>query len=658
MASYPYDIKLTIASGANAGAYGFMLVTPPGETKQLMIDEVGKPDAARLSTEDIATHQDFSPEHDTPFSQASFKAGVGQIEFDFADDYAYWWGKGVVTHVDGKVYLAPPVAATLTVPTVGASNAAGFRTYITSADVRYDFMWADKYLFRRVTTDSTTNWVLVWTEPNSKPITDFDVFNGIGVIAVPTETDANGVDFYTQADVTAAATWAPTARNHTVFNNTNGRPKFVRGVRGTLFAAVDPSGIYYTVDATQDAWVGPIEATVGSITGPEVGDKTYPFVELFAVNDYLMAFKKSAGYGIDSAQNVAELLWQWKEKPGPSNFKYVTAGGDYLFYVIDPEVYAYDPGTGQQIPLKLTRQPGFSLKNIHGIAADNQYLYVLATVRVPSIRSADSVACLRGTRTGSQWDFEVLWEDQSPTGKAYHRLFASPNGAATRLYWAYTEGSNLKTGVMDIPAEWDESHSGSHVTTGELYTSISMGGFPGFSKRHLWVTLQCERVDATEQVAVAYSTDNGVSFTSLGNTGAGGSGVVRTKLEYSAVNSNSIVLRFTLTGDGSNTPILRVFDHHQRVRFRYLPRVAASVRVANYVELLNGQPDSRTAAQVRADMEKLRSEDGTILYEDYVGNSFNVSVDNIGFRVSRHENPADKGELEGGITVSRADSGA
>lgn len=658
MAAYPYDVKFTIASGADAGAYGFMLVTPEGESKQLNIDEVGGPETSRISTDDVATHADFDSKWDTPFAMSSFKSGVGQLEFDFNDEYACWWAPGVVLHVDGKAYLAPPQKTPLTLPTIAAANIAGFYTYITSAEVRYDFCWADKYLFRRITTDSTTAWVLVFTEANAKPITDFGVFNGIGIISVPTELDANSVDFYTQADVTAAPAWAPTARAHSAFSNAAGRPKYTVGVRGTLFAAVDSAKIFYTVDPTQDGWAGPIEATVGAISGPEVGDTSYAFTSLFAVNDYLFAFKNSAGYSIDSQQNVSEIFWQWKGKPGPSNFKYVAATPEYVLFAIDPEVIAYDPGTGASFPLKLSRQPGFSCKEILGLASDNQYVYVLAKVRVPTLRSADSVVLFRGWKaSGQRYQFEVLWEDTAVT-ETYCRLFASPYGNATRLYWAYTSGSNTYTGVMEVAAEWDETASASFAASGSIYTSIAKSGFPGLSKRHLWVTMQNQAVDATETVTVYYSTDNGANFTSLGSSGSGGSGLVATRLEYDNINSTGIVLRFDFAGDGSNTPIFRSFDHHQRVRFRYLAAGTVAVRVADRQELLNQQIDDRTATQVANNLRTLRSSEVEILYEDYIGNSFNVSVDRLVFKATRHEQPQDKGELEAILGIARADSGA
>ena len=660
MTAFPYDLKFTIASGANAGAYGFMLAKPAGQGKQLSIDEVGGPEVQRLSTDAIATHADFAPEKDAVFAMSSFRGGIGQVQFDLQDESSYWWGQGVVTHVDGKAFLARAVSNLALTSATGAIT--NFLTYVSSAGTRYDFCWEAARLYRRDASNTTNAWTLVWTQANAKPITSFIVHNGIGIIACETLTDAIAADFYTQADVTAAATWAPTARNHTPFTDAAGRPKILLGQRATCYAAVDNAKLFYTVDPTQDGWVGPIEVTVGSLSAPMMGDTSYEFTGLIAVNDYLFAFKPVAGYAVDSEQNVTEALWQWIAKPSAENFRYFAAGGDLLVYSVGPEVYAYDPASGANMALKIARQSGYSVRQIVGLGADNQYVYVLAKVRVPSIRSAEGYALLRGFREGgSKWAFECLWEDSAPGTTTYQTLFVSPDGVGSRVYWGKTASSVTSVNHMDIPADWDESTgSGASTfqTSGVLYTSITWAGFPGLSKRHLWLTMQTEgTTSATYKVAIAYSTDNGASWTALGDTGSGGAGTLSTKLDFSAVNAKSIALRFTLTGDGAATPILRVFDEHQRARFRYLHAIGAGLRIGDYIEMLNGKQGTKTAVTLRGDLAKLRAEDGNILYEDFIGHSFNVSFDKVAYQPTNHEKPASSGELSASVFASEAAAG-
>ncbi len=63
------------------------------------------------------------------------------------------------------------------------------------------------------------------------------------------------------------------------------------------------------------------------------------------------------------------------------------------------------------------------------------------------------------------------------------------------------------------------------------------------------------------------------------------------------------------------------------------------------------------AKLANTNLRTLRSSDATIAYEDYLGNSFNVSVDQLVFQPTRHESPRDNTELEAQVVLSRADSG-
>lgn len=275
---------------------------------------------------------------------------------------------------------------------------------------------------------------------------------------------------------------------------------------------------------------------------------------------------------------------------------------------------------------------------------------MLAKVRVPRIRSSASAALLRGVRVAaSEWSFECIWEDTAST--AYSNLAAFPYGNGTRIYWAESDGTDVKH--MDVPADWDESTSGSFATSGVLYTSIWRTGYPNNYKRWLWNGVQLEAADASNTVAVAYSTDDGSTWTTLGTISSSG----LSNTSFSNVVSQSLVLRFTWTCAGTASPILRIYDLHGRVRTRYLPDVNMAVRVASFIETNSKARDQYTVTQVAANLRTLRSSDATIAYEDYLGNSFNVSVDQLVFQPTRHESPRDNTELEAQVVLSRADSG-
>lgn len=648
MASFPYDVKLSISGGSE---YGYMLVSPPGESKQLAIDEVPGPESQsalnRIETQDIQQRTDFDLRQDQVLAQGDLSGGVGDLEF--GDGTTFWWGTAI-THVPGKVYCPPPVN-TEAFPS-GANEWAGSSSYVTAAGTRYDFAWQSTRLYRRDASNTTNNWSLVYTAAFA--ITDFQVIDGAGYICTPSSSNAS-IDFLYQSDPTAAATWSPTSRNHTAFSVALGKPKYMRTLRGWVYAVVDNRKVFYSSDATTDGWLGPIDTSLENNTSGPPGDTSYAFTNAVAVNDFLFVFKQDAGYNIDSQQEVTEALWQWKGRAAADQFKYIATGGDLMYFSVSPEVYAYDPGTGRTTPLGLSRKSGFSIQDIAGVGADNQYTYVLAKVRVPTLRASASMALFRCWRTSaSTWGYEVVWENTAST--AYSGLFVSPQGTGSRVYWFETDGTDSLH--MDVPADWDETTSGSYATSAVLYTNLWRTGFPNFIKRWLWVATLTEALDANNTIAIAYSVDQGATFTTLTTLTSAG----LTFSNFSAINAQSLVLRFTFVCAGTATPVLRVYDLHGRPRWRYLPAVTAAVRIADYVEMSNGARSSDPATTLRANLETLRTSNGTITYEDFLGHSFAVSVDKIAYKPTRHETPEKshngRYELEAVITLARADSGA
>jgi hypothetical protein len=641
--SYPWDVKLAITGGST---YGFMLVSPEGKSKQIDFTEADGPEADRMNTKDISTTRDFSPRTDTPFSMGNFTGGVGQLEYDFNDESAYWWSSGIVTHVNGRVYPAPPASTLALTGTNGAITC--IRTWMDANDVRYDFLVEGVNIWRRPTTDKTTGWTKVYVA--GAAITDFRIMDSIGFIMVPSL--AGTTDFLYQSTLTAAATWTPTAVNHTPFSDALGKPKYMHVIRGTCYAAVDNSKVFYTTDPTIDGWSGPIDTSLtGNISGPP-GDDSYKFVGTNAVSDFFFCRKKDAIYSIDSQQDVLEVIWQWKDKPSQYNFAYACTGGDQFIYNVGPEVYVYDPQTGGNTPAGLARKSGFAVKEVLGLDADNQYMYVLARVRVPIIRGADSIALLRGVRQRGFWSFEVLWEDTALANKSYSYLAAVPFGVGTRLYWGQDNATDTVTYVMDIPAEWDETQSGSFATTASLWTSINRSGFPGFNKRHLYFNLNGLNLDPTNYINVYYSIDLGVTPELLTAAQAN-----QTEANFVNEHGLTIMFRFDFVSTGTTPAILSNFDHHQRVRFKYLPAAKIAVRIAPRIETRAKSISNRTVAELWNDIVTLRTSNADIAYTDFLGNSYNVTVDLIGVHPTRHQHPTEY-EEEAVLLITRADRGA
>ena len=645
--AFPFDVKFSINGG---DTIGFMLATPQGQTKQVEFIEAQGTDSQRLGTQDIATSQDFDPRIDTPYSMSNFTGGVGQLEYDFQDETGYWWSSGVVTHVSGKVYLAPPATTLTLTGTTGAIT--GITTYLTSANARYDFLWEGANLWRRDAANQSNAWTKVYTA--SATIYNVTIINGAGFITVPGLSSAT-VDFLYQSDVTAAATWTPTEANHAAFSDALGKPAYLKAIRSTTYAAVGTTGnnkVFYSVDPTTDAWLGPIDTTLeGNISGAP-GDDSYPFTGVAAVGDFLFLMKKDAIYSIDSQQDVYETIWQWKDKPSEYNFKYYATGGDLLLFSVGPEIYQYDPQTGITASLRLSKKDGFSVKEILGLAADNQYVYIMARVRVPTIRSADSVVVMRGIRQrGSAWTFENIWEDTSLTNKTYGVLSAVPFGVGTRLYWGQNNASDTLTYVMDIPAEWDETANASYATTGSLYTSISRAGFHGFEKRHLYMNVNATGVTGQDYVTTYFSVDDGATWTAVGATSAN-----KTEFDFTNIYGSSIVFRFDFTGRASASAVLKNFDHHQRIRFKYLPSVKLTIRIASGINLRNGAKSNLRVDEIWDDVIELRTTTSEITYTDFLGNSFPCTVDMVGVRPTLHEGITDY-EEEAVILITRADRG-
>ena len=687
-----YDIKLEIGSDD----YNFMLSKPEGTGKQLSISEVGPPNVDRLVSTDQFTHSDFPPDVDAPFVQTSWRDGIGQILFDNNKQHAYLWSTGIVTHADGKAYLAPPVTEIdINGPTGDTTPGAGLAFgrgdsikhfaswWNPETSIRYDWLSTKRAIWRRDTSTEANEWEVfvraasTISDSLGRKFTfyrDIDSEETVLFMSDPFGT-LGQYEYYTElteslphADTAALNTFnlvtSPVAIADTAF--ATNKPTDYVVVRDTLFAIVGiTSGagpnnkVYYSIV--------PTDAGGNNFSGPLVaGAALTPLINSVAANDFLFVFNQEAGYNINAAQDVAEVLWHFKNRPSPSNYKYICTDGYFFYYTVGTDAFAYDPNTGANISMNISRRESFSCNEILGLAADERFVYILANINVEQIgiSGVALLAAYPSTDTEGVWNLEVLWQDTTGT-RVHSNLAAFPEAdtRSTRLYWGtvITGDDITVTSSMVIPANWDASGGDSFETTGSLYTSITHANFPGFIKRAMWISLS-GLLDSNNYIAVYYSMDEGDTWTQLDfNTSTGG---IQNAVSSPAIgslendSSRNIMVRFDFVGNGTNTSVLSEFDLHQRVQFRYLQAITCGVRVADNLSLRNGTIDrNRTREQIKEDLETVRASTEPITYTDFLGNSFIVTVDKIDYVPSRDEKPTDNWEIEAVVSLTRADYG-
>ena len=641
MVDQEYDVRFTL-SGTD---YGFMLVQPAGQSKQLNFTDAPPSQEGHKSD---TTYEAFGGQLDTAMEQSGYIAGLGQLEM--ADPRAAWWGKNVVIHTDGKVYLAPPVNS-LT-PTSNTTAMGGFYTYYTGS-TRYDFCWASNRLYRRDASNITNAWVVAYTAANA--ISDFVIIDDVAFICTP--TIATTTDYFTQTAPSVGSAWTPTAV--TTFAVNTPKPKFFRQIRGYTFAFCDPNTVYSSVTSASPTWVGPINTSLANHYSGAPGDTTYAFQNVYAVNDMLLVFKAEAAYNIDAQQEITQVIWQWANRPDPNNFKHITTMGDLVVYSMGHEVWVYNPNTGQNISMLLDMASGFSIQSIRGLGADSNFVYVGAQVRVPTLRSASTFALFRCWRTtATRWSCEVIFEDTTEADPTkYYNVFACPAGTSdsTRVYFGYDNATNVVTKFIDCLPNYDGSTGVLFNTTGQLYTSNWKGNWPTFTKRWLWIGTYTEGCDANNTIALAYSTDLGTTWTTIGTIAANGLAI--TDLSGPPA-SNSLALRFTFTSAGTVSPVLRVYDLHARPRWRHLETATMALRLGDYATKLSGAKDTKSASELLANLLTLRRSDGAITFQTFMGHSFTATIESVSYQPTTHELPEGQNEMMAMVTIAQASGGS
>lgn len=643
MSSYPYDVKFTIDPGGENLEYGFMLLTPNNATKQLVSTEAPPSTMGRGEGADVL-RASYEPSYAQSVAQIDWSGGMGQPELDTGEENMYSVGVGVVTHTLGKVYPALDSVGVLSVGSAGPIR--GIRSYVSNTGTRMDFLWAGSGLFRR-DPGGLGNWSLIYNAPSQ--ITDFVIFNGVGVVAIGDSNSASD-DFITLTSPFGTPT--PTVRNHSAFTATE-KPYYWQVVRNTLYALVNQNKVFMTVDPTQDSWVGPISITVGSITSPGAGDSTFRFTSSVSLNDYLLVFKENAGYGIDSEQNVVEVIWQFASRPSPDNFRWVVPGGEYCFYTAANDVWVYDPRSGANFPIGISRMHSVSVSRLLGLSSDSQHVYTLAELSPRHIDGVTYVGLIRSTRvSGLRYAHELIWASDTLQSVDVYGVWTLPRDSTSNsVYVCFRSGSDSTMLLFHYPTSWDESGVPGQRINGRLYTSEITSKLPTFVKRYLWLGVSAEGASSTSYIDVDIRIDNG-PWVYVG----------RVDSSYKIFTLSNLIgrvaqLRFSFFPSATSCPVLRAWDLHARPRYRYLPVKELYVRVADNIELNNGTRDSRSMEEIFSQLRELRTSEKKILYEDFTGESFLCSIDKLNFQPSLHEVPDSNIEMVAVLSVARSDEG-
>lgn len=639
--SWPYDVKFTTDTGA---VYGFMLSQDKYGKKQLTVEESDPPNLLRDIDQFSEVFRQSNPRNDTPYVVTDLSNGVGQLWLDDGESTKYWWSNGLITHVKGKVFPAPPIGTD--VATISYNSNASKVIRAKTGD--YDFVVLTDRIYRRPSYDDTTDWTLVYTAPGT--ITDIYAYSGGLIIAAPYTSSAT-IDFYIQSNPAAAATWSPTSYNHTVYTSTI-KPYYFTEIGNTIYASYNNS-IYYTTDITADAWVGPITA------GP------YAVNKLTTLNNFLFAMNPYGIYSVDSQQNVEEVVWQFKEPKvsgfgGAGAFDKFAQFNQFLAFNVKNEVYTYNPFDSETRAIGLSMKDGFSVQNILGLTAGGSFLYILAKVNVPDIYDTDRIALFAGyINDRNEWVFEVLHED---TYTAHHG-FSSTVDTETgdlRIYLFSLASSILTTKTLTIPSRWDFTDGDSFRTESILYTSISKSNYPGLDKQQIYVDGNFINLTDTvfNVVHVYYSTDYANTYTLLD---IADSSFDTGSHQHFLANYNNVIgetfnFKLKFWSDATTCPIMYDIASHQRIKFRYQPRFIMSIRIADELDLRDRNKIKKKSWEIWDDLKTLRSTTSEILYEDFIGNQYNVTFELLRLTPSRSDNK-DTQEMDATVIVTRKDKG-
>lgn len=611
--SLDYDVILEPNDGS--GALGLMLAPITGQgTKAWHITEIPIPAGARVTDSGLGV-QDLPPEYAASVFRSTNLDGLG---FRLAINSQHGYMSGCVqTSVDGKI-IKPPGSSEITLPTSEGKVLA--MEEMTLSSVTYYYVTDGRYLHYSTNGTSFTQCMDAGSGNRISSLQKYGNAAGTVGMVVAIETDdaleTPGLYYYTTDGTNFTQVSADATRHFNYF--------FVQDK--TLFGLQNPN-VYYTT-------TNPFSATPTWSGSTTVGDQSHKFQGGLVVAGVIVIAKEDRLYTVNGSGTVSTLVSQFAEIPSRRNFDQLVAGKDSNIYTtVEDDVWAYDPVSGDLIPMGLhdlpDRQLTMTNQPNNGLAVDINEVYTIHGQNLTASQGPSIV------RIDTRQNTEVLG-DPRPVFERWLTTTASgylPQGPmkATRSFTSLTTGRHLffntttagKIGRMELPRAYDPTvDSGSvYDTLDNVYRSGWMHhNFAGEQKDYTQVIIDMGGREVPGSYVTAYYYLDG-DLTTRYTLGRANTGVF-TVLEFaSGVTARLFLLELVLhSNSSSNTPEVVSWNVKASVKFPLKEIFTLKIRVGDKIRNRSGAAGTYSAKQIRERLRELRAARNIrIRYRDYRG---------------------------------------
>lgn len=611
--SLDYDVVLT-SGGTRLGLMLGRNVEQLGQMgkKNWTLEEVPTPTNLRVG-EDGAGLVDLPPEMESVVFRDRHTEGMGSLQIGTVGK-EFYTGSGQA--FDGG-FVVPPSADELDLPT-------------SEGDVRVWFEFGSalyvsdgRYLHK---TANGANFVQVLDAGEGNAITHglpFGADDGDTGVVVAAETTSTGaaIDYFFSTDGAAFTQ---------VTTDATRRPHYFVQQDQTLFGLLNPNELRTTTDPFEAAavWAGP---TI-------IGDEANDFHGGVVVAGVILLFKEDRVYTLDVNADVATLIAQFANTPGPLNFPDHAVGfNSNVYTIVDNEVWEYDPVSGNLAALGLSTlsDTEYDPDYTRGITYDGRALFTIRQSRFPGDITADTTL-MRTTFDGARPVFQQ-WVEQTISGYRpegpvhFSRLFPTLKTGRGVYFATDTAG---KVGRLNVPRT--ENPTADEKTEYTTVASRFLSGwmvhnFPGQTKDYTEVTLDLQGLSPAPPKSTAdvyFYTDFDLSSRTLLKANLDANKLHT--LEFSSgLSARSFMLEVILTSDDpSSSPNLLSWSVRASVKFRLREVLGLVVRLEDHVQGRFGTISPFSVRQLRDLLRTFRkSLNNVISYQDYRGYQFdNVRI--------------------------------